>query len=148
MRLTICPKVYQELAKSIPGLLMDSFFGEGAIIAHLFFKWDKSLDGTGKVFGHFDVLSPKRGVFSIDLCPDAPQHYLQNGSCFTAFLSPYIHLMYILYTCTYYIVLHNGEQVCRFIYLHICSYRHILFGFSPETWCWFAVQGMRPTFPL
>ena len=71
VRLTMDAATYSEITKSRPELQPDSRFGSGPFKAHLYFKWEKSLDGTGKIFGHYNAMSPKRGVFSVPLDPDA-----------------------------------------------------------------------------
>ena len=71
IRLTVRPDTWPRLSKEQPTRQQDSCYGTGSVIAHLIFSWQKALDDTGREFGHYEVLSPKRGVFAIMLEADA-----------------------------------------------------------------------------
>jgi len=71
LRVTIQAAAHKQiLAIQDPSMLQDSLFGTGEVVAHLLFSWQKAV-GSDEMFGHFDLMSPRRGVFSLMLLPDA-----------------------------------------------------------------------------
>lgn len=70
VRVTIQADAHKQiLAIQDPRMLQDSLFGTGEVVAHLLFSWQKAV-GSDAMFGHFDLMSPRRGVFSLMLLPD------------------------------------------------------------------------------
>ena len=70
VRVTIQADAHKQiLAIQDSRMLQDSLFGTGEVVAHLLFSWQKAV-GSDAMFGHFDLMSPRRGVFSLMLLPD------------------------------------------------------------------------------
>lgn len=71
IRVTLEEKTHKTIMeKHNSNMERDCFFGQGEVKAHLFFQWVEMNDATGRMVGHYDLLSPKASAVSLLLPPD------------------------------------------------------------------------------
>ena len=71
VRVTIAEATWRQLSQmeSMKWMKQEMLFGS-PIRVHLYFSWEQSVTKS-HVFGHYDLLMPGSGIFSVLLRPDA-----------------------------------------------------------------------------
>jgi len=73
IRISVADRAFEVISSNQPGLGLhkDCLYGEGNVLVHMFFSYKQGFDQTDRLFGHYDLLSPKQSPVSILLPTDA-----------------------------------------------------------------------------
>lgn len=81
IRCTIQAEAYRKIDGQ--QILQDALYGEGPVIAHLYFQWQTALDDSARTFGHFDLLvARQQTLFSLLLPRDVTRQEIYVYTCF------------------------------------------------------------------
>lgn len=107
IRVTIDQGVWRKVSTEIPWVTSsDMFFGEGQLVAHLFYSWPKAQEES-RFFGHYDLVLPTENtLFSLLLPPDATRPEIAKTDKYIIYI--YIYEITNFYHCYIYIHIYHA----------------------------------------